>query len=151
MYLLTNLLTDFWKWAGIDSEQFAQIVDPTSVVEPFYYPRFNELRNSCKNMINKQLSNQEIDDFLTCLALDSEEELVLTWCIELGNDAFVNELVKLGCTHLQPETRWQIAELFRNRGYSSQIDYLKLLCNDSNPYVKKRAQNIVCEFRESDL
>lgn len=151
MFLLTYLLTDFWKWAGINSEQFARIADPTSLVEPFYYPRFNELRNSCKNMINKALDNQETDDFLTCLALDSEEELILTWCIELGNDVFVNKLIEQGCTHLQPEARWQIVELIHNRGNDSQIAYLKHLCNDSNPYVKKRAQNTVCEYCERKL
>ena len=127
---------DFWKWAGMTCIDFSNIPDVTTTVSPFYFPDFDRLRGMCKQIINQELSAEDIDDFLTCLALDSEEELLLSWCIETGNDVFIDTIIKHGSVHLQPEARWQIAELIRVRYTNNRLKFLQVLCNDSNAYVK---------------
>lgn len=136
---------DFWKWAGMTCIDFSNIPDVTTTVSPFYFPDFDRLRGMCKQIINQELSAEDIDDFLTCLALDSEEELLLSWCIETGNDVFIDTIIKHGSVHLQPEARWQIAELIRVRYTNNRLKFLQVLCNDSNAYVKKRSCNSYSE------
>lgn len=141
MKSLAQILENFWKWSGINKEQYAQISDPTSVVEPFFYPEFESLRLSCQSLINTSMDVNEIDDFLTCLALDSEEEVLLMWCKELASDSFIDTISRAGCYHLQREARWQIAALLQYRNTPMKALYLQILANDTDNYVKRRAVN----------
>lgn len=136
---LSQLLDDFWVWARTDADMYATA--SAENLSPFYFPRFNEMRECCRLLINEMLMPQELDNFLTCLALDAEEELILDWCKENGNTNFLIQIVQAGCQHLQPDARWQIAELLRCRNIPHRDKYLDFLVVDTNPYVRKRAQN----------
>lgn len=141
MINIDKLLRDFWEWAGISSEEYASSVNTD--LEPFYYPLFSELRESCKDMINTSLNGKEMDAFLTCMALDEEEETILDWCKNIANDSFIEALVYSGCHHAQPNARWQIAELLRCRNVPNRKTVLAFLTTDSHYYVRKRAQNAI--------
>lgn len=92
------------------------------------------------------MSDQEVDDFLTCLALDSEDEQLLSWCIREASDDFLDNITQRGCNHIQPEARWQIAELLGRRSIPNGEKYLEILCNDPNDYVRKRAGNALTTY-----
>lgn len=141
MYTLRIIIQDFWNWCGIDKQEYSTKNEIACKIEPFYYPRFEELKYHCRQLINKELLPEQMDDFLTCIALDSEVEDILQWCKELANDAFLDVLVSAGCHHLLSEARWQIAELLRCRSIQNRSDYLDVLCTDPDAYVRKRALN----------
>ena len=150
MNMLRNLLEDFWDWSGINEQEYSVLKESTNIVEPFYYPHFDELKKICKLQINNDFTRQELDDFLTCIALDAEVEDILLWCKEYADDRFLDKIICAGCVHLQPEARWQIAELLRCCNLPNRMYYLDILCNDSDSYVQKRAKNAKEELIRGD-
>ena len=146
---LRELLTRFWSWAGVTEFDYAydeQILGE----EPFYYPEFDELRGRCIRMINSVVSDEELTDILTCIALDNEEEIVLDALKNTNNMDFVERLVKISISHLQPNARWQIAELLCFCKFPARDGYLRSLCADENEYVKKRARNTACFLKDTE-
>ena len=143
---LKKLLEEFWVWAGICKEEYATLCD--SDLEPFYYPAFDALREACKMRINTSLKPDEIDDFLTCMALDNEEEILLDWCKTIADDRFLEVLVRSGSCHLQFHARWQIAELLRCRTLPNRDAILTELAADPHEYVRKRAKNAIAYIKE---
>lgn len=143
-------LDGFWKWAGMDGEAYARMRNNGGDITPFYYPRFVELRNLCKGILERRATQGELDVFLTCMALDEEEEILLDWCKDCENVPVLERLVVAGCQHLQPDARWQIAELLRCRDIPGRDEFLERLCGDENPYVRKRAKNALAYLDASN-
>lgn len=138
---LNNLLQDFWIWSDISEKEYSCLPNASETVEPFFFPEFEAMQEKCHSLINTNMNEQQINDFLTCLALDEEEEVILDWCKDIADSWFLVQLSKAGCSHLQPDARWQIAELLRCRDIPQRYDILQHLCKDTNAYVRKRAQN----------
>jgi hypothetical protein len=95
-------------------------------------------------MVNASLTDEEINTFLFCMALDSEDECILDACKESANPEFLSELVRVGVTFPYSEARWQMAELLRGN-IPHKTQYLLMLLADSDRYVRKRANNVFQE------
>lgn len=140
MMEIKSLVDDFWRWTGLENDQWYLTDISMLNVDPLYYPNFDELRRICISNINKPLSDVEANLFLLCMGLDNEEERILDNCKKMGNVNFLERIISLGVSFPQWETRWQIAELLSVLlPIGSQ--YLKILLEDSNAYVRKRAAN----------
>ena len=137
---LTELLSSFWTWAessyGCKCHDVSRLSFP-----PFYFPEFTRIREICIQQINTGLLPQQIDIFLTCMALDSEAEEILDACKTQGTDEFLEAIILCGINHPQSEARWQVCELLR-RDIPDKYYFLNILCNDVDPYVRKRANNV---------
>ena len=70
----------FGEWLGNASFWNSQDVSLLPI-DPLSYPQFEEMRKCCIVSINKDLSSDEMDAFLVCMALDSEEECILDACL----------------------------------------------------------------------
>lgn len=136
-----TLLHQFWSWAGVSEVVYARNATIRYKIEPFYFPEFDILRNTGIQLVNTSMDDTEMYAFLTILALDEEEEVLLSYCKEFATDDFVEKLMPAGVRHLQPDARWEIAELLRVRKVYGYLKYLEMLLVDEDPYVRKRAQN----------
>ena len=131
----------FWRWVDApENLKYGDITDVTN--EPFYYPGFCEMVSICMSYVNQELSEEELDDFLFCLALDSETEDILDSCKKHGNNAFLTALVERGISYPQIDARWQLAEILR-RPLPNREHYLRLLSEDADEYVRRRANNVI--------
>ena len=82
-----------------------------------------------------------MDDLLTIMALDNENEDILDYAVDNINLANLDYFVHKGVVHLQPHARWQVAEFIRRKNLVCFQDYLEKLSRDPNDYVRKRAKN----------
>ena len=142
MLKLKSLVEDFWKWTGLAEDQWYVTDISVLTMDPLYYPNFDKLRRLCISKINTPMDHIETNLFLLCMGLDNEEELILDKCKSIGNAIFLEQIVSFGVSYPQGEPRWQIAELLSvllPRGKR----YLQSLLEDSNPYVRKRARNVI--------
>ena len=139
MRKLLNTMESFWEWTGLGNTWGDSELD-ISKVDPLYCPEFEELRNVCISSINLPLSPKEINAFLLCMAFDSEEEYILDACREFARPDFLEILLQTGITFPHSEARWQMAELLK-RDIPLKENYLRTLLDDSDPYVRKRANN----------
>ena len=141
---LEEILLRFWAWAEYDSESFAEdgFTCPDEK-EPFYFPGIEEMRNLCCALETNPGTNEEIQDYLTCMALDNEEEGILDHCAAHAPDAFVECLASAALVHPQWNARWQIAELLGRRNVPGCEGALQMLTMDPHPYVRRRAENAI--------
>lgn len=130
----------FGEWLGNASFWKSQDISLLPV-DPLSYPRFEEMRKCCIVSINKDLSSDEMDAFLVCMALDSEEECILDACKKHASNLFLQRLISRGVTHSQYEARWQMAELLQ-KDVPNRESFLHILLTDNHPYVRKRAENV---------
>ena len=137
---LGELLQKFWSWAGLSAEDYSRLTNASEVVVPFHFPEFDMIREKCFSLINTDMNDEEISDFLTCLALDEEGEIILDWCKDIANTTFLMRLVSKGVNHMLADVRWQIAELLCFRDVPQGREVILKLCEDEHPYVRKRAQ-----------
>ena len=102
---------------GRSPEEYAKYGADSLADKPeFYFPRFQELLNDCETLLKcDNLPMEEIDDILTIMALDNENEWVLDTIERVASDALVAQVVKSGIQHLQPNARWQVAKLAARR------------------------------------
>jgi len=136
-------LQDFWAWAEITPEEYAKNgIDLLSEKAPFNYPNFDFLIEYCCESIQKDfLTDKEIDDILTIMALDNETQDVLDMLEKKLPQQFEQRLIHIGLKHLQHEARWQLAELIYRRQPEGYEKYLRILAKDEHAYVQKRAKN----------
>ena len=143
MRSISHLVEAFWKWTGKQGHWNGMDITKLSL-EPLSFPRFEELRNLCISMINAPLSESELDAFLFCMALDSEEEYILDACKKHANVDFLSMLLRSGMVFPQRETRWQMSELMKG-DIPHKKEFLDVLLSDEDAYVRKRAGNIANE------
>lgn len=136
-------LIDFWKWADITPEDYANRGIPlTSDKAPFNYPLYDKLIAYAEQLLqNKNLTREELSDFLTIMALDNETEDILDYATDNATEAQLQQILQYGMNFSQPEARWQLTELAYRRRSREYLDYLWTLYCDTNSYVRKRAKN----------
>lgn len=145
MKRIRKYIEEFWCWVDVpDHLKSSDITEVTS--EPFYFPGFCDMVSICIAYINQTLTNEEMDDFLFCLALDSEDEDILDKCKQKGNEDFLTALVERGISYPQIDARWQIAEILR-RPLANREHYLRILLEDKDEYVRKRAKNVANDIK----
>ncbi|MGM9681158.1 MAG: hypothetical protein ACI3XR_06595 [Eubacteriales bacterium] len=146
---MNELLKDFWEWANLSPEQYAQ--QNSNLIDEFYYPQFDELLNYAKSIIDKEVcSRQEIEDVLMIMAIDNETEDVLDYLAVHCDDKKLEQYVNLGVSNIQPNVRWQIGELLYRRRPLNYLEYLRQLSKDEDAYVSKRTQNLLLYLSHSN-
>jgi hypothetical protein len=131
----------FWDWAEIPQSKRILDINRFSV-DPVEFPMLEQMQRACIACINNDLPVQELDAFLMCLAIDNESERILDACKSQANELFLHQLISNGVNHPQSGARWQIAELLR-RDIPDRERYLKMLLQDKDAYVRKRAGNVL--------
>ena len=142
-FLMNHLLKKFWKWLNITPEEYARCgVSQRNGEAEENYDYFAELLVFARSVIDEGLTdNSSIDDMLTILALDNESESVLEYIEENCSDKQLSIILKKGLSHLQPEARWQLAELIYRRRPENYYSLLLKLAEDNHFYVRQRAGN----------
>ncbi|WP_248930460.1 HEAT repeat domain-containing protein [Paenibacillus hamazuiensis] len=139
-YSLESELKQFWSWLGTSSKEYELLGTKTNK-EEFMYPRWNELiRLTCIAIANLEIGEtSQTNLILEVMALDNEEEAILTECENRLSKSSLNIIIEKG--HLFPlsNTRWQIAELIGRKQDKAWEKYLIILTNDCNKYVQRRA------------
>ncbi len=140
---MNRILMDFWKWANITPEEYAiKGIPLTDEKAPFNYPLYDKLITYAERLLqNKKLTEEELSDFLTIMALDNETEDILDYATDNATEAQLQQILQYGMNFSQPEARWQLAELAYRRRPREYLDYLWTLYCDTNSYVRKRAKN----------
>jgi len=139
MVQLQKLIDGFWEWAEVP--QYLRKRELSRLpIEPSYYPNFNEMRKVCISLTNVNLTKDEIENVLFCMALDDEEECILSYYKEHATDVFLTNLVSIGINFPQRDARWQMAVLLQ-RPISGRKLFLEHLLVDEDLYVRKRAKN----------
>lgn len=136
---IIDLVDEFWKWLGCKGDWNRNDISQLSL-DPFSFPRFEELCQLFISKINTPLSDAEMNAFLFCMALDNEDESILEACKEIAGNDFLSKLLSAGITFPQRETRWQMTELIREDTPEREC-LLEILLHDENAYVRKRAAN----------
>ncbi len=146
---LEAILLRFWAWAGYDAADFAKDeVNCCRKKEPFDFPEIVEMRKLCYGLENGLGSLREAEDYLTCMALDNEDEEILDHCAAYAPDDFVACIVAAASDHPQWEARWQVAELLGRRKIPQRELLLNVFLQDPHPYVRRRAENALINCRE---
>ena len=76
MSLIIQLVSQFWDWTAISENQANRSLSSFNF-DPLAFPKFHEMQACCTALINTQLTPEELDAFLTCMALDEEDEEIL--------------------------------------------------------------------------
>ena len=142
---MNQLLEEFWKWANITPEEYAQdVYGQRDRFEEDNFDHFIALVAYAKQIVNQNfLSADDLDDLITIMAIDNESEMVLEYVKENSSNEQLEQIISMGMVHLQPQARWQIAELIFARKPIRYIEKLNSLTKDSHPYVRKRAKNCI--------
>lgn len=144
MNSIVELVDLFWGWTGY-AERFKNYELTRLPIEPGDFPHLSEIQNECASLINQTLSDEEVDAFLTCMAIDNEYECILDECNKCACDIFLIAIISKGVSHPQSMARWQVAELLR-KDVPGRKGYLTALLSDEDPYVRKRACNVAREI-----
>ena len=148
---INDLLCLFWKWIGLSPDEYA-VYSEKMDLEEYMFPLWEELISNAKDIVDKQQDGRlSLSCVLTVLAFDNEDEELLEYIVNNGNDAFTCQLVILGSQFYLAHARWQCAEIIRRRNLKALVYILKGMLNDSNGYVAKRAGNALdsmCSFDE---
>ena len=146
MKLLNKLISDFWVWTGLPEEMWNRIDIADISIDTSMFPKIGEVCNECNKLVNKELTYAEANAYLFGLALDSEDEDILEYCVNHADVTFIYKVLSLCVSYPHSEARWQIAELLRRE--IPQRDYfLMVLRADSNEYVRQRANNVINDIR----
>lgn len=144
---LKKRLHEFWIWLDITPADYAQQFD--TVFEEYMFPDWNALLDEAYQSVSRS-DTAAINDILETLAIDNEEENLLDYIVDYARDSFLTSLISAlpGC--IQPNARWQGAEIILRRPSSERILVLQLLMRDEHPYVRKRASNAFISLRNTN-
>jgi len=143
-----QLLSSFWEWIGCSEIEYSKKQHPD--LEEYMYPQWTELLECAKLEIMKcNTEKQSVDAVLDVLALDNEREELLDYIEENASDDYIDILCKLGLSHKQSNSRWQIAELLGRRDIKKNDLMLSFLLKDHDYYVRKRALNVLTRTGKS--
>ena len=135
----------FWKWSGISPEEYSSNgMNQNRGQFEDEFPFFKELILYAVGVINNNVLDElSIEEVLTIMALDNEDEYLLEYIVDNSFDEQFDRIIKLGVVHSQFNARWQIAEIIFRRKYTGFKKYLLKLSQDDHPYVRKRALNLM--------
>lgn len=138
---MNHYISEFWKWANISPTQYA---DNGLQCDEGDYPHFGQLIDYAKQIIkDDQFTIQEIEEVLLIMALDNENEDILDYLTAYCSNDKLEQFVIQGMMNIQPNVRWQVAELIYRRKPPHFKEYLFKLAQDSDGYVRKRANNLL--------
>lgn len=149
MKTLAELLTDFWIWTSLPEEKWRSVDFVKYGIEAVNYPKLGEIFQSAIELVNAPLSSNQIDDFLTAMAIDAEDEDILNACKKDADECFIITIVSRGIAHPQSDARWQMAELLR-REMPQRDTFLQLLMADPDEYVRKRTRHVIQDLCQSE-
>ena len=148
-----NLLSKCWKWIGKTPEEYSK--DGLQYIHghmEFDYPEFDAIKNRAMRIVDSgTMLNEHINVFLTIMALDNESEQILDYATENCSEEQVRVIVDIGIDHLQPNARWQLAELIYSRRPENFIQSLEKLSKDRHPYVRRRANSCIERLKIENL
>ena len=148
---LDNLLACFWEWIQMTPQLYAIESMRQLDLEEYMFPLWDEIYDKTIELVDSNTTdNGAMDSILTAMALDNETEDILNYIAESGGTPFISRIVNLGVSHMQPNARWQCAELIRRRKPPNGDIVLKQLLLDSVEYVVKRAKNAILHPYEKD-
>ena len=142
---MCTYLEKFWQWSKLTPEEYAQngMRQKNGEFEDSFL-LFDEMIAYAYAMIDTSITDlSEIDDLLTILALDNEEECVLDYITEHSSKVQLDRIIARGLFHAQPNARWQIAELLSRRKPEKYLDFLQVLANDEHSVVRQRALHLI--------
>lgn len=143
---LPTLAQEFWAWTGLPQEVWGRADIGKLPVPPEEFPGLDAMRKYCTDRINTDLTKEELENFILCMAVDNEDEEILDACKAQGTAEFLAEVLEAGVDALQPMARWQMAELLRRGDIPNRAELLRKLCRDPDEYVRKRAENLWAEM-----
>lgn len=140
---MDNKLEKFWMWLGKSPEEYAlEGMNQKNGEFEDEYPEFEKLLFYARKIVDSnKVDCSSIDELITIMALDNESESILDYIEERSSSEQLIKIIERGVSHLQPNARWQVAELIFRRFSPNYVDYLTQLSNDKHLYVKKRALN----------
>ena len=147
----TSKLDDFWLWLGKSEEKYG-----TEGVPQIYgreecdFPFFEDLLEYAKSIVDFGImSDKEINDLFTIMAIDNESENTLDYIETHSSEEQLNKLISVGIEHIQYEGRWQLAELIYRRKVKNYENFLLFLSNDTNEVVSSRAKNLLLLLKDN--
>jgi len=148
---MNELLRQFWEWMQVSPELYAsEEYDMNDDKSEFFFPAFTDLIKYAEFVVDSNsLFEDDINDLLTIMALDNESESVLEYIEKHSSEEQLECIVRKGMLHIQPNARWQIAELIYRRKTMSYKNQLIVLSMDKHSYVKKRAMNCLSYLKET--
>lgn len=147
---LKTLLDEFWSWICLTPQEYA-MESVNRDFEEYMFPNWMEIMRVSKQTVTLALlDNDSLSSLLSAMAIDNEDENILDFVILKGTNQFIEKLIEIGVSHLQPHARWQCAEVIRRRLPENGRTILKKMQNDPVPYVAKRAQIAMEEIRNTD-
>ena len=148
---MNKLLESFWKWLNKSPQEYAIYGAGKFVYGRMEddFPRFEELLEYAKSIVDKNILNEEaIDELFTIMALDNESEIILDYIDDFSSEEQLKRIIDIGINHMHYQGRWQLAELLYRRRLKDYMEYLLLLSKDGNPCVSKRASNCISYIAE---
>ena len=97
---LMDVLNDFWEWTGLPQEKWNAVDFQDYGIDSADYPLLGELCQISIALINNDLPSNEMQHFLTALAIDAEDEDVLCACKEQGSNNFLYQMAFYGVSHI---------------------------------------------------
>ena len=147
---MKELLKNFWEWFRVSQEDYENgryVYVPFGMEDDF--TDFYQLTKCAERIVDENLmSDDSLYDLLTVMGLDNEGEDVLCYIEENSKEAQFDKIIRIGVTHRQCETRWQVAELIYRRKSEKYYEFLVILSDDSDEYVRRRARNCIQYLRE---
>ena len=142
---MRNMLEQFWQWLGKNPEKYAEEgLEYLFNHMEYDFPGSCVLLEMAYDIVKKDITTyDEIYDLLTEMAIEHESEMILNFIVDNSSDEQIQKIVAIGITHLQPNARWQLAEILYRRRPSEYTHYLKKLSEDAHPYVRQRANNCI--------
>lgn len=140
MKILEKELDLFWEWSKTTPEKYAVQRKPGEWETD--YPNWDAIYEATEYTLDHISSDAdikfEIDQILTAMAIDNEVENILL--LLETKTKIIDEVILHGCKHIQPQARWQIAELIKRTHSNKHIEILiDMILNDNDNYVKRRA------------
>ena len=136
---MKELLNDFWKWLGYSSDEYAaKGVNWQCPKEEFYYPNYEQLLvETKKKILQKKLSTNDLNEILTVMAIDNENEDIADFIIENMDAKNMSKLCEVGISHKQPNARIQLVKIIINNE-TLKKQYLRSFETDKDDYIQRK-------------
>ncbi len=142
---LTEILNEFWLWAGIYE---ADYIKGNAINVGLYgewedeFPKWNKIEAEIKNAVNDLNNNLDenlLDKIVTIISLDNENGIVMDYClVHLHHKkVLIEKCVKSNLVY----ARFEVASRINTISLPEEI--LRSLINDENEIVRKVANGII--------
>lgn len=131
----------FWEWSKITPEIYSKLGWVNTEYEAEWeYPKLATLYNeTIMLLVTGNKTNEDYNLILEVIAIDNEGGYILDECELYLTYNELELLIINGIKHIQPEARWQIAQLIGKIGTKEFDKYLLSMINDSHKYTQRLA------------